>query len=194
MKNSAPKILTIDQKRRNERIRAVIRRIIYLLCLIISANIMWTFGGIMPLLMIPLTVSVAVFEPALISALYACLSGIILDTITGSLYGFHGILLLWTGLMTSLLFTLFLRRHFLNVFFINAADAALICLLRYLFFSSIWGYDADGLIFRNYYIPVFFLTAVFIVPIFYFVKILSKLLGKINDVKIEEKSEDIVRE
>ncbi|MDR0947694.1 MAG: hypothetical protein LBM87_08150 [Ruminococcus sp.] len=186
--------LTFDQKRRKERIRTIIRRIIYLLCLFLSANIMWTLGGVMPLLMIPLTVSVAVFEPAMISAGFACLAGLLLDTVTGSLFGFHGILLLWTGLITSLLFTLFLRRHFLNVFFINAAAAAIICLLRYLFFSSIWGYDPNGLIFKNFYIPMFFLTSLFLVPIYYLIKLLGKVLGKIDDVKIEEKSEDIVRE
>jgi cell shape-determining protein MreD len=190
----APKVLTIDQKKRNERIRAVIRRIIYVILLIISTNIMWTRGSVMPLLMIPLTVSVAVFEPAVISALFSCVSGILLDMVTGSLFGFHGILLLWAGLVTSLLFTLYLRRHFLNVFLLNSAFCAVICLLRYLFYTSIWGYDPQGLIFSAIYIPIFFLSCVFIVPFFYLIKFLVRVLGKINDVKIEEKSDDIVRE
>jgi cell shape-determining protein MreD len=155
---------------------------------------MWTAGGVMPLLMIPFAVSVSAYETPQSSAIFSALCGLILDNITGSLFGFYGILLLWTGLGISLLFTLYLRRHFLNVFAINALLSALILLLHYLFYIGIWGYDSGGGVFTDWYVPVFFWTGSAAFPIYYFIKFLTVKLGKITDLQIEEKTENVVRE
>jgi cell shape-determining protein MreD len=186
--------MTIDEKLRIERTHTVFRYIIIIAVMFLSSVIMWTFGGAMPLLMIPFAVSVSAYESPQVSAIFSALCGLILDNITGSLFGFNGIILLWAGLGVSLLFTLYLRRHFLNVFMINAILIAAVQLLHYLFYIGIWGYDETGSVFANLYIPVFFKTAVAAVPIYYFVKLLIIKLGKITDLQIEVKTENVVRE
>jgi hypothetical protein len=188
------KSLTIDEKLRIERTRAVIRWTLIIAVMFLSSVVMWTFGGVMPLLMIPFAVSVSAFESPQSSAIFSALCGLILDNITGALFGFNGIILLWAGLGVSLLFTLFLRRHFLNVFMINALITALILLLHYLFYMGIWGYDDGGGVFTRWYIPVFFWTGSSVVLVYYFVKFLTIKLGKITDLQIEEKTENVVRE
>lgn len=155
---------------------------------------MWSAGGKAPLLMIPFAVSVAAFETPVRSALYACVCGLILDNITGSLFGFYGISLLWCGLFVSVLFTLLLRRHALNVFFLNAVVTAVLLSLHYLFYMGIWGYDSTGRLFLEWYVPIFFLTAISVIPIYFLIRLLKSLLGVNVEVTLEEKSEDIVRE
>jgi hypothetical protein len=195
--NQNPKIrgnITIDEKIRIERIRAFFRWVIIIAVMFLSSVVMWTIGGVMPLLMIPFAVSVSAFETPQSSAIFSALCGLILDNITGALFGFNGILLLWAGLGVSLLFTLYLRRHFLNVFMINALVLALILSLHYLFYVGIWGYDSGGGVFTGWYIPTFFWSGIAVLPIYYFLKLLTIKLGKITDLQIEEKTDNVVRE
>jgi cell shape-determining protein MreD len=186
--------MTIDEKLRIERIRAFFRWVIYAVSVFLCSIIMATFGGNVPLLMIPFAVAISVFEPPVESAVYSAFCGLILDNITGSLFGFNGILLLWAGLVISLVFTLYLRRHFLNVFMINAVLLLVMMSLHYLFYYGIWGYDTGGGVIRATYIPVFFFTGISIAPIYYIIKFLNIKLGRITDLQIEEKTENIVRE
>jgi hypothetical protein len=119
---------------------------------------------------------------------------LILDNITGNLFGFYGILLLWSGLFVSVLFTLLLRRHALNVFFLNAVVTAILLLLHYLFYIWIWDYDVSGQVFREWYLPLFFLTAVMGLPIYFLIRLLKNKLSVKTEVTLDEKSEDVVRE
>jgi hypothetical protein len=186
--------MTIDEKRRIERIRAFFRRVIYFAAMFLCSVIMWTLGKRAPLLMIPFAVAVSAFEPPEYAAVFSAVCGLILDNITGCLFGFNGIILLWAGVVISLFFTLYLRRHMLNVFMLGSILTAVISALHYLFYFGIWGYDSGGGVFKNWYIPIFFFTAVAVVPIYYFIKLLNSKLGKITDLQIEEKTDDIVRE
>jgi cell shape-determining protein MreD len=186
--------MTIDEKRRKERIRTFFRWVIYFAAMFLCSVIMWTFGRRAPLLMIPFAVAVSAFEPPEYAAVFSVVCGLILDNITGCLFGFNGIMLMWAGLVISLMFTLYLRRHFLNAFMLGAVLTAIACALHYLFYFGIWGYDSGGGVFKDWYIPIFFLTAVSVLPIYYFCKLLNMKLGKITDLQIEEKTDDIVRE
>jgi cell shape-determining protein MreD len=155
---------------------------------------MWAAGGRLPLLMIPFALSVAAFETPVRSAVYACICGLILDNLTGSLFGFFGITLLWCALFVSVLFTLLLRRHILNVFLLNAAASALLLFARYFFYISIWDYDSGGTIFLDWYVPMFFLTAVAGLPSYLLVRLCKTKLVHKTELTLEEKSDDIVRE
>jgi hypothetical protein len=183
-----------NEREKTERRLSVTRWLIYLLAAFLCAAFMWATGGRLPLLMIPFAVSVAAFETPVRSAVYACICGLMLDNMTASLFGFYGIMLLWCALFVSVLFTLLLRRHLLNVFFLNAVSSALLLLLHYFFYINIWGYDESGAIFLSWYVPMFFLTAVFVIPIYFFVRLLKTKLAIISEVSPEEKSDDFVRE
>jgi hypothetical protein len=183
-----------NEREKTERRLSITRWLIYLLAAFLCGAVMWSAGGRLPLLMIPFAVSVAAFETPVRSAVYASICGLMLDNMTGSLFGFFGITLLWCALFVSVLFTLLLRRHLLNVFFLNAALSALLLLLHYFFYINIWGYDGSGTIFLEWYVPMFFLTAVFVIPIYFFVRLLKTKLAFVTEVSPDEKSEDIIRE
>jgi hypothetical protein len=144
--------------------------------------------------MIPFAISVAAFETPVRSAVYACVCGLMLDNLTDSLFGFFGITLLWAGLFVSVLFTLLLRRHALNVFFLNAVATLILLLLHYLFYMGIWGYDESGVIFLEWYVPLFFLTGVGVVPVYFLVRLLKQKLSPVVKVVPDEKSDDVIRE
>jgi hypothetical protein len=183
-----------NEREKTELKKAIARWTIYLVLAFVSSVLMWSAGGRLPLLMIPLSAAVAAFETPVRSAVFGCVCGLMLDNCMGNLFGFYGILLLWSALFISVLFTLLLRRHGLNVFFLNAAVSAILLLLHYLFYMGIWGYDGTGTIFLTWYLPIFALTAVFAVPIYYLVRMLKKRLSPVVEVTLEEKSEDITRE
>jgi hypothetical protein len=183
-----------NEREKNELKKGILRWVLYLLIAFFCSFLMWSAGGRLPLLMIPFAVSVAAFETPVRSAVYACVCGLMLDNLTDSLFGFYGILLLWAGLFVSVLFTLLLRRHALNVFFLNAVCAAALLLLHYLFYMGIWGYDESGEIFLEWYVPLFFLTAVFVLPIYFLVRFLKTKLSPVVQIVPDEKSEDVIRE
>lgn len=183
-----------NEREKDELKKGILRWVIYLLAAFVCSVIMWSFGGRLPLLMIPFAVSVGAFETPVRAAVYSCVCGLMLDNLTGSLFGFYGILLLWAGLFVSVLFTLLLRRHALNVFFLNGVAALILLLLHYLFYIGIWGYDPTGKIFLEWYIPIFFLTAIFVIPIYFLIRFLKKKLSPITEIVPEEKSEDVIRE
>ncbi|MDR0904537.1 MAG: hypothetical protein LBM59_07885 [Ruminococcus sp.] len=183
-----------NEREKTELKKGILRWLLYLLIAFFCSGIMWATGGRLPLLMIPFAISVAAFETPVRSAVYACFCGLMLDNMTDSLFGFYGILLLWAGLFVSVLFTLLLRRHALNVFFLNAVCTLVVLLLHYLFYIGIWGYDESGKIFLEWYIPLFFLTAVLVIPIYFLVRLLKQKLSPVVQVVPDEKSEDVIRE
>jgi hypothetical protein len=183
-----------NEREKKERRFGVTRWCIYLLAAFLCGAVMWSAGGRLPLLMIPFAVSVAAFESPVRSAAYACICGLMLDNMTGSLFGFFGISLLWCGLFVSVLFTLLLRRHLLNVFFLNAVASGLLLFLHYFFYINIWGYDPGGEIFLGWYVPMFFLTAIFAIPLYFFVRVCKDRFVLKTEVTLEEKSDDFIRE
>jgi hypothetical protein len=183
-----------NEREKSELKKGITRWVLYLLIAFFSGAFMWSIGGRLPLLMIPFAVAVAAFETPVRASVYACICGLMLDNMTGSLFGFYGILLLWAGLFVSVLFTLLLRRHLLNVFFLNALGTAIMLSLHYLFYIGIWGYDPKGQIFLSWYIPMFFLTAIFVFPIYFLIRLLKQKLSPVVEVVPDEKSEDVIRE
>jgi hypothetical protein len=183
-----------NEREKTELKKAIARWTIYLAAAFLASSLMWSAGGRLPLLMIPISAAVAAFETPVRSALFGCICGLMLDNCMGNLFGFYGILLLWTALFISVLFTLLLRRHGLNVFLLNAAASAVLIFLHYFFYMRIWGYDDSGAILLSWYLPIFIFTVIFAVPIFYAVKFLKIKLSPVREVTLEEKSEDITRE
>jgi hypothetical protein len=188
------KIMARNEREKTELRKGIARWCIYLAIAFVLSALMWAAGGRIPLLLIPLSAAVATFETPVRSAVFGCVCGLMLDNCCGNLFGFYGILLLWAALFISVLFTLLLRRHGLNMFILSAAAAAILLFLHYFFYISIWGYDESGIVFAAWYIPIFFMTAVFAVPLYYLIRLLKKRLSPVVEVTPDEKPENIYRE
>ncbi len=188
--------MNIELKKKKERTNAVIRQIIYIFLMSFGYVFISTVstGGALPVLLIPLAVCYGVREEPFNSALFGCVCGLLLDSASGTLIGFNGIVLMWSAVFVSLLFHYYLRRHVVNFIWLDFTAVLIQSLLHYLFFYQIWGYDLSGEVFRGVFIPEAIYTNISGLVIYWLTGIISSRFGTITDHYIEEKSEDIVRE
>ncbi len=188
--------MNIELKKKKEQSNAVIRNILY--CLLMSFSYIFvsavSSAGALPLLLIPCAICFSVREGPFISAVYGCVCGLLLDSASGTLTGFNGIILMWASMFTALMFHYILRRNLLNFLWLDFAVIMIQSLLHYLFFFQIWGYDRSGLVLRKIFIPEFIYTNISGIIIFWLTGIIKRRFGTVTEHYIEEKSEDIVRE
>lgn len=174
----------------------VFRWIIYYLILFISYIIISTVktGLPVPLLMIPFSLCIAMYEHPFSAAVTGLVAGMLLDTALGTIIGLNGIILMWCCLITSLLFMFIMKRHFVNILGITIIVSFVQCTIHYFFYYSIWDYNSGGDIYVREFLPVIAMTNVFTVLFYYLIRFLVNKVGIIRENYIEEKTDDIVRE
>lgn len=188
--------MNIDLKKKREKRNSIFRWFIYYIVMFVSYIYMTTVNtGIpMPLLLIPLSLAVSMFEEPFDSAVTGLVAGMLLDSAEGTLIGLNGIIMLWCCLITSLLFMFVMRRHIVNILMITLIVTVIQGSLHYLFYYSIWGYNDGWNIVLKEFLPVIAMTNIFTVFFYYMVKHLDRKMGVIRENYIEEKTDDIVRE
>jgi cell shape-determining protein MreD len=188
--------LNIEVKIKREKRNFAVRWLIYGIMTAAAYVIMTTVRTPLstPLLLLPLSLCIAMFEEPFNAAVTGLASGMLLDAAIGSLIGFNGVLLLWCCLFTSLLFMFVMRRHILNIVLLTASVTFIQGFLHYLFYFSIWGYNTGGDIFVGEFLPVIIFTNAFTFIYYFIVKFLVNRLGVIKEGYVEEKTEDKVRE
>jgi len=188
--------MNIDLKRKLEKRNNGLRWVLYY-CMLAAVYLYMTTSRTVsriPLFLIPIALCVAAFEEPFMSALTGCAAGIMLDSAQGTLVGVNGIIMLWACLFTSLVFTLIMRRHIINIVLITAVVTFVQGMVHYVFSYMIWDYDVNGRIFKEKFLPVMLYTVISAVFFYLIVKTLKKKIGLIKDSYLEEKSDDIVRE
>jgi len=148
----------------------------------------------MPLLLLPLSLCISMYESPFSSAVTGLAAGLLLDNALGTIIGFNGILLLWCCLFTSLLFIFVMRRHVVNILLLTLATSLIQGFLHYLFYYSIWGYSTGADIFVGVFLSVIAISQLFTIIFYYIVRFLFAKIGIINENYYEEKSDNIVRE
>lgn len=128
----------------------------------------FTFFGVSPIFLVPFCISVALFEMPLTAAVIGALSGLLWDlSAVGSLFGFYGVLLMFSAMFVSLWALHFLRPRW-EVAALLSSGAVLICLSLYLLFGFIlWGVEGTWALFLHWALPTVLLTALITVPIFW---------------------------
>lgn len=111
------------------------------------------FGLWQPFLIIPLAVSVALFERELPSCFFALFSGYLIDTACRFIFGFSVIWLMLSCLAASLLSRNLIRVNVLNFFWISALSASLEFFMGYLFNVFIWDVENRSMILEKSVFP-----------------------------------------
>lgn len=183
-------------KRKREKWNKIIRWCLYFLVISIAYVFMSVTNSRIPdpILLIPIALCISMRETPFLSALTGCVCGLMTDSAMGTIVGFHGILLMWFCVLTSLLFIFIMRQHILNIILITTASTVILALLNYLFSYAIWGYDSNGKIFLEIFLPSILFTVISTAVIYYIIKFIAAKFGAINENFIEEKSDSIVRE
>lgn len=140
--------------------------ILYIFCGI--PGFMPAFLSIKPLLLLPVALTVAVFENEIPAMIIGLVCGLLLDTGAGTSVGFY------TVTLTALCFFLgYCQRNFFVTNFVNATVIGLasifsILLLNFLIFGVFKGMPDLWLYFLQYTLLRFVLTGIFLPPLFWF--------------------------
>lgn len=150
-----------------------IKRLIFAVLFVITAVLQHT-KGVIPvigsahaMLLIPLTVSVAMFEQSIASLLFGAFAGFLWDMASINADGYFAFVLALTGFTVALLMNFVMRNNFRCACLMSVAFS-FICNFGYWFiFILIKGYDSPLYFLRSYYLPSSVYTAV-LIPIYYF--------------------------
>jgi rod shape-determining protein MreD len=124
--------------------------------------------GARPVLLIPVTVSVAMFENETASMLFGLAGGLLIDFGYGGILGFHGLMLAAACYAISLIAANLLRTNFLTAMLISVIAAGCAVLLQWIFFYVLFGYGDTVYALTAHYLPIFCYTAVFAPLAYYF--------------------------
>lgn len=128
-----------------------------------------------PILLLPLAISIAMFEGEWVGGLVAMACGLLWDMAGEAPFGSYGFLCLVVGVATGLLLKLLLRNEWFNCLFIVFAASVIIISIEFLFTYGIRDYDNAGQIFLTKHLPMIFYTS-FISPIIYsIVRLIEKI-------------------
>lgn len=131
-------------------------------------------AGGRPVLLIPLALTIAVFEGETASAVFGAVCGLLTDAAGSNTIGFFALLLVVICYFTSFLSANYIKVRFSTVMFSSFLLTAGIISLHFLFFFILSGYPDGAWFFVNHYISRIIYTSVFI-PVFY---LLNRLLSQ----------------
>ncbi|MCM1544384.1 MAG: hypothetical protein NC110_03710 [Ruminococcus sp.] len=150
-----------------------IKRLIFAVLFVITAVIQHTkglvpvIGSAHAMLLIPLTVSVAMFEKSMAALFFGAFAGFLWDMSSVYADGYFALFLAVTGFAISMLMSFVMRNNF-PCACLMSASASVLCNLGYwLLFIVLKGCDSPMYLLVHYYLPSAVYTAV-LIPIYYY--------------------------
>lgn len=168
---------------RREKLVSAIKWITYSLLLLLAYTLqtipgMLEFFGAKPVWILPVALSVCMFEGVMGSAVLCTVTGLLWDISSDKLFGFNAVILIIMGTIIALLCIYYLRTKLINAVFFVAVTAVLQGLLDYLFYYSLWGYDNPIIILTSHILPTAVYTVLVSPLVFFLVK---KIALKFNE-------------
>ncbi|WP_298483239.1 rod shape-determining protein MreD [uncultured Ruminococcus sp.] len=159
MRRTKP-FLPVPKRPKHPKVRNTIRWVLYFLCVFlafVTAN-----GGdtIKPLLLIPIALCISSVSGMFISGGIGILCGLLMDISTGSLLGYHSIVLFLLCMGTSLLYDRLMQQRFLNMVFFTCAAAFLVTGFDFVFRYAIWGYENVSYLYVHHALPCLLYTTI----------------------------------
>lgn len=118
-----------------------------------------TFGGVKPVLLVPLALCIGVFEGAFTGALYGAAAGLMWDIASGRTGGFFAIMLMVFCFVCAVSVALYLRGTILNVSLLTGGVMLLMCSADFLFGYLLHGYSGLGRLYLTRILPVVVFSA-----------------------------------
>ncbi|MGI5893825.1 MAG: rod shape-determining protein MreD [Candidatus Merdivicinus sp.] len=160
---------------RNTRI--ALKWICYTLVLLLmfgiqSSPALLSIGGIKPVLVIPVAVSVALFENEAGSGGFGLAAGLLWDLSAGKLFGFYGMVLMICCVCIALLSMYFVKVNVTNSILLTAVTGFLATVWNFIFYYLIWNYEGVGQCFVRLLLVLLY-TIVMTAPVYYLVRFIS---------------------
>lgn len=132
--------------------------------------------GARPVLLIPVALSIAMFETETAAMGFGLFCGLLIDFGFGSVLGFHGLFLAVICYIIGLMIINLLRTNVVTAIFAAAVALAVIFLLQWLFFFVFKGYSDSSYVLLTHYIPKYGYTLVLTPILYYFNRAFALLL------------------
>jgi len=129
--------------------------------------------GARPLLLIPVALSISMFESATASMIFGVFCGLLLDFGASSMLGFHGLFLSVACYFISLIAANLIQTNFLTAMIISMIVSAALILLQWVFFYLLFDYEYAGYALTDHFIPRFFYTVATMPVSYYFNRALA---------------------
>lgn len=165
----------------------VIRRVAFLVEILVAFVLQETPGlipslwGAKPVAVLPVVLSVALFEEETPSMLFGLFGGLLIDFGYGSMLGFHGLLLAAVCHGVSRLAADLVRTNLLTAMLFSTAVSAALTLLQWACFYVLPGYRFAGYALARHYIPIFFYTVALMPLAYYFNRALAAQIREKED-------------
>mgnify|MGYP004535712439 CR=1 FL=1 len=151
----------------------VLRYIAYVIELLVvfilqqTPGLMPTIYGILPTLLLPAVFAVAIFERPVCALFYGVFTGFLLDYGSGSVFGFHALILGLICFLISFLVQDLFHNNFLTAMIMLTIASVLVLLLQWLFLYLPGGVDSAVYALYRHYLPRIAYTVVWS-PLFYY--------------------------
>ena len=129
--------------------------------------------GARPVLLIPVALSIAMFENETVSMAFGLLCGLLIDFGAGGVLGFHGMLLSVGCYSIGLIAANLIQTNFLTAMIIAVISTASIVFLQWVFFYLLFSYAHAAYALTAHYLPRFFYTTAIMPVAYYFNRALA---------------------
>lgn len=153
--------------------------LLFLLIVIQTTPNLLEIKGTKPILVIPLAVFIAVFEGEISSFVFAVITGIVWDMQSNKILGFSSIIISICCVAVAMLVIYLIRANIVNCCILSAGVTGIYCLLDFICYYFIWGYDGMWYLVVSHFIPMIIYTTVVSPLIFIIVK---SIASKYNDI------------
>ncbi|MDF1494696.1 rod shape-determining protein MreD [Caproiciproducens sp. CPB-2] len=129
--------------------------------------------GARPVLLIPIALSIAMFEKETAAMAFGLLCGLLIDFGAGGVLGFHGLLLSVICYSVGLIAANLIQTNFLTAMITAVISTGCVVLLQWVFFYLLFSYSHAAYALTAHYIPRFFYTTAFMPVAYYFNRALA---------------------
>lgn len=167
----------MDQTTRNKRILkwVVLSLFMLLLFTLQSTPSFLEILGVKPVLLLPLAISIAMFEGEWAGGFAAMACGLLWDVSGESPFGAYGILCLALGVATGLLLRFLLRNEWFNCLALVFVSSFIVLSMEFLFAYAIQGYEEYGRVFLTKHLPMIAYTTAISPAVYYIVKTIERI-------------------
>lgn len=150
---------------------------VFLICLITalrySGVATFKIGNAVPVILLPLIVSVAMFFSDNVAILSGILSGVLMDSFSSDSSCFNTLCFVVAAAICNLLSNRFLNRNLKAAVYLSALVSTIYFFIKYLVFFVFNGISVNYDYFMLHLIPSVVYTAIFIIPFYFLEKKLS---------------------
>ncbi len=167
-------------------LKSALRWMLYCLLIFFAFVYMTSGTSMKPIILLPIALCISVYNEPVTSAVTGTVCGFLTDISCGKLFGYNAVVFTIFCVLLSLLFDLYLKRRFFNIFVTASVLEFIHGWLDYRFYYGIWNYDNVDLIFRDMTVPVWIYTVIATVFVYLIIKMINHFLLPKEHVTLEE--------